>query len=624
MSLNNRKASKLPTSRIQAVLNSPRKIKNAQAPSVKRPVSSTSISVTREPPGGKCIGTKNKTSTSSLKRKNNDTTKENGRNVRSIPFDSGRTTQRAPTGGTKKSINVRSRIQYPPPPPQPPSQAEILQEKNAILRDEIQQLKKERDEVTTLNIQSRNEVQEMKRSKDEYIAEIAKIGVRVDNAQARKREVEGKISDLRKKCEVLSDEKFELTSQVEIYKKEFETAQNSIQEQDEKMEYNLNFSQELTTKLQEHEYLRRDLHNLVQDLKGNIRVFCRVRPPLESESDDLADLKYPKESPVNRKISLTSTTTNYLGRKKERLKDYEFDQVFGPETTQKDIFNEVAHIVQSVVDGYNGCIFAYGQTGAGKTYTMAGPNNPTPETEGMIPRAVRLIYDLIQNLKAQCWVFKMEGQFIEIYNDTIRDLLSTNPSHSNGIKYKPEHDENTGTTKILNAKTGKFTNRILFDKNFVLVNLDSPDTLNRALKISAQNRAVAATKCNARSSRSHSVFMIRLTGINENLKEQRVGSLNLIDLAGSERLSKSESKGDQLQEAKYINSSLSHLKTVIEKLRKDSNHVNFRDSPLTWLLKNSLGGKAKVLMLVNISPLESSRSETESSLDFATCVNATH
>ncbi|CAG8588223.1 9703_t:CDS:2, partial [Acaulospora colombiana] len=525
MSLNNRKVSKLPTSRIRGVLNSPGKLRNVKAPSVKRITPSID-------------------SQSKLRNVKAPSVKKITSSV-----DSGRTTQRIPPAGIiKKSTTVRSRIQFPPPPPQPPSQTEILQEKNAILKDQIEQLVKEKECINVISAQCKIEIQEIEREKEEYTAEIAKIGGRVNNAQARKKEVEDKILDLKKKCEVLSDEKSELTSQVEIYRKEFELAQNSIREQDEKIAFNLNLNQDLTTKLQEHEYLRRDLHNLVQDLKGNIRVFCRVRPPLESECDDLADFKFPKEIPVSRKISLASTTTNYRGLKKERLKDYEFDQVFGPETTQKEIFNEVAHIVQSVVDGYNGCIFAYGQTGAGKTYTMAGPNDPTPETEGMIPRAVRLIYDLIQNLKAQCWVFKMEGQFIEIYNDTIRDLLSINLSHSNGTKYKTEHDENTGTTRILNAKTGK-------------LNLDSPETLNRVLRVAAQNRAVAATKCNARSSRSHSVFMIRLAGSNDNLKESRVGSLNLIDLAGSERLSKSESKGDQLQEAKHINSSLSHLKT---------------------------------------------------------------
>ncbi|RHZ81064.1 hypothetical protein Glove_124g24 [Diversispora epigaea] len=611
MSANNRKASRLPTSRIQFVLNSPRKIKNAQAP-LRKLVGTTE---------GKRPGAINKNSSFSLKKKNTVSIigNKNVRSVpqkaslsngRSIPFESSYTKKAPPTNGSFK--NVRSRIQYPPPPPPlplPPSPTKILKEQSAALKAHLQELYKEKEYYATINAQKQNEIQEIRRAQEEYIEEIENKNQRIIEVQAHRKELEGEIETVMQQTDILLVEKKELISKIDSHKNELETKQNTIKQQAETIESNSNYIQELTSNLQDRERERRDLHNLLQDLKGNIRVFCRVRPPLPSESNDLAVLKFPKELPVNKRISIASIKINYLGKKREQFKDYEFDQVFDHEATQKDVFNEVSHVVQSVVDGYNGCIFAYGQTGAGKTYTMAGPSDPTPETEGMIPRAVGLIYDLMQNLKAQHWKFKMEGQFIEIYNDSIRDLLAINPSSSSNIKYKTAHDENTGTTQILNART---------------VNLDSPETLNRVLKAATQNRAVAATKCNARSSRSHSVFMIRLIGTNENLNETRVGSLNLIDLAGSERLSKSESKGNQLQEAKHINSSLSHLKTVIEGIRKDSSHVNFRDSPLTWLLKNSLGGKAKVLMLVNISPLEYSRSETESSLDFATHVNSTH
>ncbi|CAG8739044.1 1139_t:CDS:2, partial [Dentiscutata heterogama] len=298
-----------------------------------------------------------------------------------------------------------------------------------------------------------------------------------------------------------------LASEMKAYRCELEKANENITEQTEKITNNINQIQEFTSKLQEYERLRRKLHNDVQDLKGNIRVFCRVRPLLESESQNIANFKFPKEIPFNRKISLISTKTNYLGEKKEIFKEYQFDQVFDTLATQKDIFSEVAHIVQSVVDGYNGCIFAYGQTGAGKTYTMTGPANATPETERMIPRAVHLIYDLIQDLKTQCWKFTLEGQFIEIYNDSIRDLLVADPSSNNGVKHKTIHDERTGTTRISKATT---------------VDLDCSNTLNQALKTAAHNRAVAATKCNAHSSRSHSVFMIRLRGTNDNSNETRI------------------------------------------------------------------------------------------------------
>ncbi|CAG8716345.1 7913_t:CDS:2, partial [Racocetra persica] len=596
MSSSNPRLSKLPVH--INVLNSPRKIRSATASSAKK-LASISTS------GNKIFSSANNNTSlkknESLKRKNNDSAKENGRNVKKVPFDSDYSA-RVPL---KKTSTTRGRIQYPPPPaplPKPPSQIDLLRDENSKLKKQFEELHKEKTEISAESTQLQNEIQEEERIEKEYISDIDRMKKRVANEEAHVKEIEDSIAILQRNRNVMVENNSKLTSEMRAYRNELEKANESIAEQNKKIINNTNQIQEFTSKLQEYERLRRKLHNDVQDLKGNIRVFCRVRPLLESETQNIANFKFPKEIPFNRKISLVSTKTNYLGEKKESLKEYQFDQVFDTLATQKDIFSEVAHIVQSVVDGYNGCIFAYGQTGAGKTYTMTGPVNATPETEGMIPRAVRLIYELIQDLKTQCWKFTLEGQFIEIYNDNIRDLLVTDPSSTNGVKHKTIHDERTGTTRISKATT---------------VDLDCSNTLNQALKTAAHNRAVAATKCNAHSSRSHSVFMIRLKGTNDNSNETRIGSLNLIDLAGSERLSKSESKGDQLQEAKHINSSLSHLKTVIQGIRKDSCHVNFRDSTLTWLLKNSLGGNAKVLMLVNLSPLESSLSETESSLEFA-------
>ncbi|CAG8811170.1 3591_t:CDS:2, partial [Racocetra fulgida] len=204
---------------------------------------------------------------------------------------------------------------------------------------------------------------------------------------------------------------------------------------------------------------------------------------------------------------------------RETFKDYKFDKVFVPSATQKEIYTNVAPIVQSVVDGFNGCIFAYGQTCSGKTYTMQGPEDPTIYNEGMIPRAVRQIFDHVNELKAQGWEYEIEGQFIEIYNDNIRDLLSDDPSNNRGLKFRTIHDEQTGTTMVNKAKT---------------VNLDSVATLNWVLQMAAKNRAVASTKSNPNSSRSHSIFMIRLMGTNTITGEHRIGTLNLVDLAGSE------------------------------------------------------------------------------------------
>jgi len=146
-----------------------------------------------------------------------------------------------------------------------------------------------------------------------------------------------------------------------------------------------------------------------------------------------------------------SVVKDYLNKKKNIFKEYEFDHVFKPDNTQEQVYAEVAHVVQSVVDGYNCCIFAYGQTGAGKTYTMQGPED-TPESEGIVTRAFTHIFGLINELEFQGWNYTIEGQFIEIYNDRIYDLL-TSRGESKNIKIT--HDIEEGTTRITNAKTGK-------------------------------------------------------------------------------------------------------------------------------------------------------------------------
>ncbi|CAG8760778.1 14192_t:CDS:2, partial [Dentiscutata erythropus] len=384
-----------------------------------------------------------------------------------------------------------------------------------------------------------------------------------------------------------------LRARIELYiKEQIEALNNTMQLQDDTPE--VEYDPDLFMDEDDHPSYK-DVHMAeIKDSLMNIRQYY------------IADIRFPPYS-SGKKISLASIKRNYWGVERETFKDYKFDKVFGASATQEEIYTNVAPIVQSVVDGSNGCIFAYGQTCAGKTYTMQGPQDPTIYNEGMIPRAVRQIFNHVDELKSQGWEYEIEGQFIEIYNDNIRDLLSDDPSNHRGLKFRTIHDEQTGTTMVNKAKT---------------VNLDSVATLNWVLQMAAKNRAVASTKSNANSSRSHSIFMVRLMGTNTITGENRIGTLNLVDLAGSERLSKSGSQGDHLQEARYINSSLSHLKTVIQGIKEKSDHINFRNSTLTWLLKNSLRGNAKVLMFVHISPLESARAETESSLEFARLVNS--
>ncbi|XP_045826070.1 kinesin-like protein KIN-14C isoform X1 [Trifolium pratense] len=359
----------------------------------------------------------------------------------------------------------------------------------------------------------------------------------------------------------------------------------------------------------EGEKLRKKLHNTVLELKGNIRVFCRVRPLLrEDRSETDMAVSYP-------------TSMEMLGRGIELVQNagqkqlFTFDKVFNHGASQQEVFTEISQLVQSALDGYKVCIFAYGQTGSGKTYTMMGRPD-APDLKGMIPLSLEQIFQTSQSLKDQGWNFKMQASVLEIYNETIKDLLLSNRSSGfdqtraensvHGKQYTIRHDKN-GNTHVL---------------DLTIVDVCSVDEISSLLQKAAQIRSMGRTQMNEQSSRSHFVVTLRICGTNENTEQQVQGVLNLIDLAGSERLSRSGATGDRLKETQAINQSLSSLSNVIFALAKKEEHVPFRDSKLTHLLQPCLEGDSKTLMFVNISPDQSSIDESLCSLRFAARVNA--
>jgi kinesin family protein C1 len=293
--------------------------------------------------------------------------------------------------------------------------------------------------------------------------------------------------------------------------------------------------------------------------------------------------------------------------------NFGFDKVFQPQSSQSAVFDEISQLVQSALDGYNTCIFAYGQTGSGKTYTMEGPGISSEidfpivdsKCKGMIPRAVEQIWISAEALKDKGWTYEMEAMYIEIYNESIKDLLAKKQV-SEDTKYDIKHDAK-GNTTITNATT---------------IKVRSPTQVYELLSRASHNRSVGRTDMNERSSRSHSVFQLKLVGTNSITTESISGLLNLIDLAGSERLNQSGATGQRLKETQHINKSLTHLGDVIAALANKESHIPYRNSKLTYLLQNSLGGNSKTLMFVNISPRVSDLNETISSLRFATKVNA--
>ncbi|CEP08137.1 hypothetical protein [Parasitella parasitica] len=366
------------------------------------------------------------------------------------------------------------------------------------------------------------------------------------------------------------------------------------------------YVQELQGELLQNEKLRRKDHDRLQELKGNIRVFCRVRPSISSTTEpNLINARFFGED--NESMELTEQVSSTLGKTTTKSHTFTFDRVFSPASSQKECYEEISQLVQSALDGFNVCIFAYGQTGSGKTFTMQGPSAPTEETSGMIPRAVQQIYEVVQQLKQFGWEYQMKGQFLEIYNETINDLLGNTMNYGK-IKHEIHHEKNGKTT--------------VTDMTSVI--LDSPSKVKIMLRKASQNRATGATNMNERSSRSHSVFTLQLTGHNTKTGEDTSGILNLIDLAGSERLSMSGSTGDRLRETQAINKSLSCLGDVIHALvnNKEGGHIPYRNSKLTYLLRNSLGGNCKTLMFVNVSPLMEHFGESLCSLRFATKVNS--
>ncbi|KAF0991534.1 hypothetical protein HZS_4555, partial [Henneguya salminicola] len=364
---------------------------------------------------------------------------------------------------------------------------------------------------------------------------------------------------------------------------------------------------------------RRQLHHRIMELRGTIRVCCRVRPVLPKENEMQTYCSDYNLLDSTMTIYSRNLRENVTGTKVDSTKyDFNFDRLFGPSCNQQEIFDEIDPLIQSALDGYSVCVFAYGQTGSGKTYTMEG-DFTNPSNVGLIQRSVDKIFNSIPLMKCKGWEYIVTASFFEIYNENIRDLLVNNSSKS--ISNKLEVKMVNHLTEKQLKKNAITDNSDIFISNLTLVEVDNCNKLKELLTVADRNRTVASTKCNENSSRSHSVFRLKLNGKNNALGETCEAFVNLIDLAGSERLDKSEAEGERMKETQFINKSLHCLKSVITSLAQKESHIPFRNSKLTHILQSSLGGNCKTLMFVNIAPLEDSFQESLSSLRFATNVN---
>ncbi|SPJ76210.1 related to kinesin [Fusarium torulosum] len=318
---------------------------------------------------------------------------------------------------------------------------------------------------------------------------------------------------------------------------------------------------------------------------NSIKVVARFRPQnkVELESGGKPIVTFPGEE--------TCTIDS-----KEAQGSFTFDRVFDMGCKQQDIFDfSIRSTVDDILNGYNGTVFAYGQTGAGKSYTMMGTNIDDDEGRGIIPRIVEQIFASIMSSPGTI-EYTVRVSYMEIYMERIRDLLQ--PQNDN----LPVHEEK---------------NRGVYVKGLLEIYVSSVQEVYEVMRRGGNARAVAATNMNQESSRSHSIFVVTITQKNVETGSAKSGQLFLVDLAGSEKVGKTGASGQTLEEAKKINKSLSALGMVINALTDGkSSHVPYRDSKLTRILQESLGGNSRTTLIINCSPSSYNDAETLGTLRF--------
>eukprot|EP00106_Octopus_bimaculoides_P004027 XP_014771469.1 PREDICTED: kinesin-like calmodulin-binding protein homolog [Octopus bimaculoides] len=332
---------------------------------------------------------------------------------------------------------------------------------------------------------------------------------------------------------------------------------------------------ELISRYNQEMALRRKYHNELMKIKGNIRVFCRIRPldtNIEGANEDCVYI-----GPNNKDVVLV--------KQRRKIFNFEMSLVFPQDCTQSQLFEEVESLITSCIDGFNVCIVAYGQTGSGKTYTMEG----TLTDPGINPRALDKLFNEIS--AKHDWIYSVYVSMLEIYNEQIRDLLSTEQSR----------------LEVWNIE----------GQNSIRQKANSLLEVNEMYSRGKRNRVTASTNMNSASSRSHTLLLVEVEGRNVLTNTRTRGKLYLIDLAGSENVVKSGVDGQQLKEAGFINKSLSTFCDVLNAIIIKRSHIPFRNSKLTHLLQDSLGGNSKTLLITQVSPSMLHLTETLRTLQFA-------
>jgi len=451
-------------------------------------------------------------------------------------------------------------------------------EREAKLHAEITRLTHEKEEARRLEAAATSAAAMMHPKTDNVAVDRMKVTIASLESKVRSLERDGG-----KQGELVK-----MQAEMEQLRKEATAANRRAQQIKDEHVASFDRVKELEAQLMEADELRRQMHNMVQELRGNVRVIARVRPLLPGEENIV--------EPVDNETLAVS-----VPELDPRL--FSFDRVFNDVSTQEEVFQEVSELVQSALDGYKVCLFSYGQTGSGKTHTMLGTGEG--ERRGIIPRAVAKVLEQAEALRWKGYEYSIEASYVEIYNEQIRDLLCPGAMHSE------RHS-------VVNAPEGGCPAVTGVVREQITSVYEATSLVRRAMSA----RAVEATEMNAYSSRSHTLFLLYITGVHAATGQTLTGCLNLVDLAGSERTKRSGAAGKRMVEACAINKSLSCLGDVFAAIGRGDKHIPYRNSKLTYLLAPCLGGEGKTLMVVNIAPDLDSADESMCSLRFASTVNA--
>ncbi|CAI5997557.1 unnamed protein product [Closterium sp. NIES-64] len=462
-------------------------------------------------------------------------------------------------------------------------QAQAAAREKQALEKQLANLELTKDnEIKALDLRSSAE-------RDELAARLAIAEQRLEESRAAEAQLREEVKEKEAQSEHL-EEFFKELDELREMKEEMERNRvenlEVIQRQGKQIA-------ELEKAYKEEIVLRKRYYNMMEDMKGKIRVYARWRPlsgrergegqRMVLEMPDEFTLQHPWKDPL----------------RPGQPKAYQFDRVFDHTATQEAVFEDTRYLIQSAIDGYNVCIFAYGQTGSGKTFTIyGGDNNP-----GLTPRAMQELFNCLRK-EAGRMSYKLQVYMLELYQDTLQDLLLPKSATKRKLEIK------------------KDAKGMVVVENATLIEVQYLSQLEAVVQGGMERRAVAGTQMNAESSRSHLVLSIVIE--TTDLQTQNVcrGKLSFVDLAGSERVKKSRSEGEQLREAQSINKSLSALGDVISALAQGGGHIPYRNHKLTMLMSDSLGGNAKTLMFVNISPADGNLDETHNSLTYATRVRS--